>query len=74
MTTLYEELIAAGVPISEATEEGAISGLPGVVMTQAQEEAMQDIVREHFGLPVPEPSTEERLAAVEDALLAQILG
>lgn len=74
MVTLYEKLVAAGVPISEATEGGAISGMPGVVMTQEQEETMQEIIREHFDLPLPEPSTEERLTAVEDAMLAQLLG
>jgi hypothetical protein len=74
MTTLFQKMQAANLPVSSATESGAISGLPGVVMTQAQEETMQAIIREHFDLPLPEPSTEERLSAVEDAMLAQLLG
>lgn len=74
MTTLFQKLQAADLPISAATEDGAISGMPGVVMTQEQEETMQEIIREHFDLPLPEPSTEERLSAVEDAMLAQLLG
>jgi hypothetical protein len=74
MTTLFQKLQAANLPISEATEGGAISGMPGVVMTQEQEETVQEIIREHFGLPEPMPSTEERLTAIEDAVLAQILG
>ncbi len=71
---LYAELIAAGLPISEATEDGAISGLPGVVMTDEQKEMFEEIIRDHFELPEPMPSTEERIAAMEDTVLAMLLG
>jgi hypothetical protein len=46
--SLYSKLIDAGLPIESATEEGAISGLPGVVMTPEQVQKMNDIVLEHF--------------------------
>lgn len=46
--TLYEKLIAAGLPIQSATEDGAITGLPGVAMTPAQIQTMNDIILEYF--------------------------
>jgi len=46
--TLYEKLIAAGLPIAGATEQGEISGLPGTIFTDAQNQTMVDIILEHF--------------------------
>lgn len=48
MATLFEKLIAAGLPIGSATEDGAISGLPGVSMTDAQQAQFATIIHEHF--------------------------
>lgn len=48
MSTLFEKLTAANLPISSASENGEISGLPGVVMTQEQKQLFNDIILEHF--------------------------
>jgi len=46
--TLYEKLIAAGLPIASATEQGQISGLPGAVFTDEQIQTMNDVILEHL--------------------------
>lgn len=46
--TLYEKLIAAGLPIESATEDGAVSGLPGVQMTAEHIRLLNDVCFEHF--------------------------
>lgn len=46
--TLYEKLIAAGLPIESATEDGAVSVLPGIVLTDEQSQLMSDICFEHL--------------------------
>lgn len=48
MSTLFEKLTAAGLPIASATEDGAISGLPSVSMTDTQRAQFDAIVNEHF--------------------------
>ena len=48
MTTLFEKLTAAGLPIASATETGEVSGLPGVGMTNDQRVQMHAIIGEHF--------------------------
>jgi hypothetical protein len=48
MATLFEKLTAANLPIESATETGAISGLPGVSMTDAQQAQFSAIIHEHF--------------------------
>ena len=45
MATLYEKLIAAGLPVISATEGGAISSN---AMTDAQQVTFRNIIREHF--------------------------
>ncbi len=46
--TLYEKLIAASLPVQSATDQGAISFLPGVTLTAEQEEIFHIIILEHF--------------------------
>ena len=48
MATLFEKLIAANLPVESATESGAISMLPGAIMTDAQRSLFSDIILEHF--------------------------
>ena len=45
---LYEKLIAANLPVQSATDQGAISFLPGVTLTKEQEDIFQIIILEHF--------------------------
>ena len=69
MTTLFEKLTAAGLPIASASESGEISGLPGITMTPEQDELFRDICREHFH-PV-EFAREQRSKARQQAAKAE---
>lgn len=46
--TLLEKLLAAGLPIANATEDGVVSGISGVVMTSEQFRQMNDVCMEHL--------------------------
>jgi len=46
--TLFETLIAAGLPVASATESGDVSGLPGVSMTLEQMQLMSDICKQYL--------------------------
>jgi hypothetical protein len=48
MVTLFEKLIAVGLPIESASETGEVSGLPGVHMTVEQTQLLSDICYEHL--------------------------
>ena len=48
MATLYDKLIAAGLPVASATEAGLVDGMPGVPFTEAQRLKLEDILLEHF--------------------------
>lgn len=42
--SLYDDLIAAGLPVSSAEVNQGVTGLPGVVWTQQQLDTLQEIV------------------------------
>lgn len=68
---LMDELLNAGL-ISPTTEEGTspLQGNTLYVADSADTVAIQAIIDNHTATPLPQaPTTEERLAAVEEALL-----
>lgn len=46
--TLYEKLIAAGLPVLSATESGSIIWQPGIPMTLAEIHQAEDIILQHI--------------------------
>lgn len=46
--TLLQKFLDAGLPIQNATEDGAITGIPGVSMTTEQFQTFQDVIEKHF--------------------------
>ena len=47
MPTLFEKIIAAGLPISDAKEDGSVTGTTGIELTEEQEDILRDIILEH---------------------------
>jgi hypothetical protein len=78
MPTLFDKLIAAGLPIESATEDGQISGFPNAAMTEEQQHLFCDILIEHFQpseyAAIKKPKDAERIAALEAALLELMMG
>ena len=53
---IFEKLIAAGLPVLSATEDGAIES---TAMTDEQRVLFQQIINEHFGIQEPTMQTFE---------------
>ena len=71
---LSRELLEAGLPLIGTRAEGLPVADFSRELTGDEQAQVDAIISNHDPIEIPLPSMEDRLSAIEDAMLAQILG
>ena len=69
---LHQELLTAGLPVDGVHEDGTVDWTRTLTLFEQSQAAK--VIQVHDPTEIVLPGIEDRLAAIEDAFLAQMLG
>lgn len=72
ITKLHQELLASNLPVDGVHEDGTIDWTRE--LTESEKGEYWEVLAVHDPVEIVLPGIDERLSAIEDAMLAQILG